>query len=214
MDPDSASRFFLSQADSALSDSSAASEFQSELLALREGCLLLAIAARWLSLRHPAPVEQIESLEKKLWMGRIRQHSLVAAIQKGSVFNLLQPDVNTYDVLMKDFSFCNIPELRTDTLLSLEGLPGPAEEHLEVDPLLEPTEKKTLALLLDAALDAGSIHEVSRTCRYFSLYHPDLWPLLRCRGLASGSLAPQMLDEPDEPPRRLLHACEEHTICD
>ncbi|XP_019712775.1 spatacsin isoform X1 [Hippocampus comes] len=206
VDPDSASRFFLSQADSAPSDSSAGSEFQSELLALREGCLLLAVAAHWLSLRHPAPVEQIESLEKKLWMGRIRQHSLVAAIQRESVFNLLQPDVNTYDVLMKDFSFCNIPELRTDTLLSLEGLPGPAEEHLEVDPLLEPTEKKTLALLLDAALDAGSIYEVSRTCRYFSLYHPDLWLLLRCRGLASGELATQTLDEPDEPPRRLLHA--------
>ncbi|XP_077424226.1 spatacsin isoform X2 [Vanacampus margaritifer] len=206
VDPDLASRFFLSQADSALSDSSAATEFQSELLAVRERCLLLAIGARWLSLLRPVPVEQIENLEKKLWVGRVRQHALVVAIQRESVFNLLPPDVNTYDTLMKDFSFCNIPELRTDTLLSLEGLPGPAEEHLDVDPLLEPTEKTTLALLLDAALDAGSVHEVSRACRYFSLYHPDLWLLLRCRGLASGKLAPQTPDEPDVPPRRLLHA--------
>ncbi|XP_061138808.1 spatacsin [Syngnathus typhle] len=203
VDPDCAFRFFLSQADSV---SSAASEFQSELLAVREGCLLLSIAARWLSQHRPAPVEQIKNLEKKLWVGRVREHALVVAIQRESVFNLLPPDVNTYDVLMKDFSFCNIPELRTDTLLNLEGLPGPAEEHLDVDPLLKPTERQTLALLLDAALDAGSIHEVSRACRYFSHYHPDLWLLLRCRGLASGELAPETLDEPDLPPRRLLHS--------
>ncbi|XP_077371965.1 spatacsin isoform X2 [Festucalex cinctus] len=205
VNPDSASRFFLSQADSALAESAAATVFQSELLAVREGCLLLAGAARWLSLHSPVPVEQIENLEKKLWVGRVRQHALVVAIQRESVFNLLPPDVNTYDTLMKDFSFCNIPELRTDTLLSLEGLPGPAEEHLDVDPLLEPTEKKTLAMLLDSALDAGSVHEVSRACRYFSLYHPDLWLLLRCRGLASGELTPQTPDEPDVTPRRLLH---------
>ncbi|XP_061620958.1 spatacsin isoform X2 [Phyllopteryx taeniolatus] len=209
VDPDSAARFFLSQADSALSESSTASEFQSELRAAREGCLLLAAAARWLSLRRPAPVEQMESLEKRLWVGRVRQHALVAAMRRESVFNLLPPDVNAYDLFMKDFSFCDIPELRTDALLSPEGLPGPAEERADADPLLEPAEKKTLALLLDAALDAGSVHEVSRACRYFSLYHPDLWLLLRCRALASGELGPQTHQMPDEPevlPRRLLHA--------
>ncbi|XP_061669465.1 spatacsin isoform X2 [Syngnathoides biaculeatus] len=212
VDPDSASRFFLSQADRALSESSTASDFQSELLAVREGCLLLAAAARWLSLRRPVPVERIQDLEKRLWVGRVRQHTLVAAIRTDSVFNLLPPDVNAYDLFMKDFSFCDIPELRTDTLLSPEGLPGPAEEHVDVDPLLQPAEKKTLALLLDEALDAGSVHEVSRACRYFSLYHPDLWLLLRCRALASGELGPQTLqtpltpDDPEVPPRRLLHA--------
>ncbi|XP_057692628.1 spatacsin [Corythoichthys intestinalis] len=203
--PDSAAHFFLSQADFAMSESAAASEFQSELLALREGCLLLAVATRWLSLCHPAPVQQMENLEKRLWVGRIREHDLVADIQRESVFNLLLPDVNTYELLMKDFSFCNIPELRTDLLLCLDGLPGPAEEHLDVEPLLEPAQKKTLQLLLDAALDAGNVHEVSRACRYFSLYHPDLWLLLHCRGLASGEIEPQLPDEPDASSRSLLH---------
>ncbi|XP_077566374.1 spatacsin [Stigmatopora nigra] len=203
--PDSATHFFLSQADSAMSESAAASEFQSELLALREGCLLLAVANRWLSLCRLVPVGQMEGLEKRLWVGRIRQHDLVADIQRESVFNLLLPDVNAYELLMRDFSFCNIPELHRDSLLSLEGLPGPAEEHLDVEPLLDPAQKKTLQLLLDESLDAGNVHEVSRACRYFSLYHPDLWLLLHCRGLASGELAPQTPNEPETPSRSLLH---------
>nr|XP_061780996.1 spatacsin [Nerophis lumbriciformis] len=209
-DPESASHFFLSQAESLTSESSAVPEAQSELLAVRERCLLLGIAAHWLSLCSPAPAEQIESLEKKLWISLVRQHALVAAMGRQSVFNLpppaATPEMNTYEFLMKEFSFSNIPELNGDTLLSLEGLPGPAEEHLDVDPVLNPAEKNTLAVLVDSLLDEGSIHKASRVCRYFSLYHPDVWLVLRCRGLPSGELSPEKTrDVPEAPPTMLLH---------
>ncbi|XP_054633322.1 spatacsin [Dunckerocampus dactyliophorus] len=208
-DPESASQFFLSQAESLRSDPSVVPEAQSELLAVRERCLLLGIAAHWLSQCNPAPADQLQILEKKVWISWVRQHALVAAMERQSVFNLplpaVTPDMNTYEVLMKEFSFSNISELNTDTLLSLEGLPGPAEEHLDVDPVLNPAEKNTLAVLVDGLLDKGSIHEASRVCRYFSLYHPDVWLVLRCRGLASGELSFETRDMPEGPPMRLLH---------
>nr|XP_057931633.1 spatacsin isoform X2 [Doryrhamphus excisus] len=207
--PESASQFLLSQAESLKSDPSAVPEAQSELLAARERCLLLGMAAHWLSQCNPPPADQLEILEKKLWISLVRQHALVAAMERESVFNLPSPavtsDMNTYEVLMKEFSFSNISELNTDTLLSLEGLPGPAEEHLDVDPVLNPAEKNTLAVLVDGLLDKGSIHEASRVCRYFSLYHPDVWLVLRCRGLASGELSSETQDVPEGPPMRLLH---------
>lgn len=196
-DPESASQFFLSQAEAGNADSSGASE----LLDVQERCLLLCLAARWLSLLSPAPVEQLESLEKKLWVSRVQRHILTVAMEKESVFSLpppaVLPEMNTYEVLMKEFSLSNVSGLNTDTCLRLEGLPGPSEAQQEpasASPL-SPEERSVLTLLIGQLLDEGNIHEASRACRYFTLHHPDVWLVLRCRGLASGELN---LEAPEE----------------
>ncbi|XP_040893537.1 spatacsin isoform X2 [Toxotes jaculatrix] len=203
-DPESASQFFLSQAEAGTGDPSAAAEAQAELLDVQERCLLLGLAAHWLSLLSPAPVDKLESLEKKLWISRVRRHVFTVAMEKESVFNLpppaITPEMNTYEVLMKEFSFSNISALNTEKYLSLEGLPGPSEEQeeLNVSSGLSPEERSVLAALIGQLLDDGSIHEASRICRYFSLYHPDMWVVLRCRGLASGELSPETQEEASE----------------
>ncbi|KAM7415261.1 hypothetical protein PAMA_019875 [Pampus argenteus] len=206
-DPESASQFFLCQAEAEAAGCSAAAGTQAELLDVQERCLLLGLAAHWLSLHSPAPLDKVESLEKKLWMSRVRRHILVVAMEKESVFNLppaVTPEMNTYEVLMKEFSFSNISDLNTETRLSLDGLPGPTEEELNVNSALSPEERTVLALLVGQLLDEGSIHEASRVCRYFSLYHPDMWVVLRCRGLASGELSPKPQEEASEAPERRL----------
>uniref|UniRef100_A0A8C2Z1E5 SPG11 vesicle trafficking associated, spatacsin n=1 Tax=Cyclopterus lumpus TaxID=8103 RepID=A0A8C2Z1E5_CYCLU len=190
-DPDSASRFFLSQAETATADSL---EAATELLEVQERCLLLCLAAHWLSQLGPAPTGQLEHLEEKLWTGRVRRHVLAAAMEKESVFKLpppaFTPEMNPYEALMKEFSFSNISGLNTESCLRLEGLPGPGldREEPSTDSPLSPEERSALAALIGQLLEEGSIHEASRVCRYFSLYHRDMWVVLRCRGLASGDL--------------------------
>ncbi|XP_029909066.1 spatacsin isoform X2 [Myripristis murdjan] len=195
-DPESASQFFLSQAETGTADSQPPGDSQAELLGIQERCLLLGLAAHWLSLLCPAPLVQLESLEKQLWTSRVRQHILRDAMEKESVFNLpppaVTPETSSYEALVKEFSFSNISALNEDARLSLEGLPGPGEQEASSDSApLGAEERKVLAALVGQLLDDGSIHEASRVCRYFSLYHPDLWVVLRCRALASGELNPQ-----------------------
>lgn len=200
-DPESASQFFLSQAQT---DTADPPEAQDDLLDIQERCLLLGLAAHWLSQLSPAPVDKLETLEKKQWLSRIRKHILTIAMEKESVFNLpspaVTPEMNTYEVLMKEVSFSSITELNTERCLSLEGLPGPSEEHDE--PALSPEEKSVLTALIGQLLEDGSVHEASRICRYFSMHHPDMWVVLRCRGLASGDLNNESQEEPSEAPAR------------
>uniref|UniRef100_A0A7N8X5X2 SPG11 vesicle trafficking associated, spatacsin n=1 Tax=Mastacembelus armatus TaxID=205130 RepID=A0A7N8X5X2_9TELE len=190
-DPESASQFFLSQTGTECI------EAQMELLDVQECCLLLGLAAHWLSLLSPAPVDKLESLEKELWVSRVRGHTLTVAMERESLFNLpppaVTPEMNTYEALMKEFSFSNISGLRTDKCLSMEGLPASPEEQeqLNVSSGWSPEERSVLVALVGQLLDDGSIHEASRVCRYFSLYHPDMWVVLRCRGLASGEPGPE-----------------------
>ncbi|XP_026220471.1 spatacsin isoform X2 [Anabas testudineus] len=203
-DPESASQFFLSQTEPEAPDSSVGGEAQTELLDVQERCLLLGFTAHWLSLLSPAPLDKLENLEKKLWISRVRRHVLSVTMEKESVFNLAPPaatpEMNTYEVLMKEFSFSNISGLNTEKCLSVEGLPGSPEEQeeLKVDSELNPEERSVLALLVGQLLDNGSIHEAGRVCRYFSLYHPDMWVVLRCHGLASGKLNPEPQEEASE----------------
>lgn len=149
-------------------------------------------------------MDKLESLEKQLWISRVRRRVLTAAMEKESVFNLpppaIAPEMNTYEVLMKEFSFSNISALNTDKCLSLEGLPGPSEgqEELETESAPSPEGRNILPVLIGQTLDEGSIHEASRVCRYFSLYHPDMWVVLRCRGLASGELNPETQQDASE----------------
>uniref|UniRef100_A0A3Q3QXR4 Spatacsin C-terminal domain-containing protein n=1 Tax=Monopterus albus TaxID=43700 RepID=A0A3Q3QXR4_MONAL len=204
-DPESATQFFLSQAETG------PAEVQMELLDIQEHCLLLSLAAHWLSQLSPAPVDKLESLEKRLWISRVRQQVLTVAMEEDSVFNLpppaVTPEMNTYEVLMKELSFSNISGPNTEKCLSLEGLPGSPEEQeeLSMNSGLSPEERAVLAVLIGQLLDEGSIHEASRVCRYFSLSHPDMWLVLRCRGLASGELNPEPKEEvSDTPPRNVI----------
>lgn len=202
-DPESASQFFLSQAEgSPPVDSTEDSDPQSELLVIQECCLLLCLAAHWLSLLHPLPMDKLEGLEKMLWVRRVRQHILTISMEKESVFNLppaITPEMNTYTVLMKEFSFATILGLNTEEYLRLDGLPGPPEEQDQnIDNTLSSEERKVLAALIGQLLDEGSIHEASRVCRYFSLYHRDMWVVLRCRGLASGEPSVELTVEAAE----------------
>ncbi|KAF7649404.1 hypothetical protein LDENG_00141710, partial [Lucifuga dentata] len=205
-DPESASQFFLSQAETGTSESSVTgdgSRKRTEPLALHERCLLLGLAAHWLSLLSPAPLDRLEDLEKKLWTSRVRHRILVKAVEKESVFNVpppaVAPETNSYEVLVKEFSFSNISALNEEKHLSLEGLPGPAEEQeLIRNPPLSLEEMRVLAALIGQLLDEGSIHEASRVSRYFSLHHQDLWVVLRCRGLASRELTPDPQEEAAE----------------
>lgn len=203
-DPESASRFFLSQAETGGGDSAGGGD----LLDVQERCLLLCLAARWLSLLSPPPVDRLESLEKKLWTSRVRQHALALAMERESVFSLpppaITPEMDTYESLMKELSLSNVSGLNTETCLSLEGLPGPSEEQQE----LTAEEGRILTVLIGQLLDEGSVHEASRACRYFSLHHPDVWLVLRCRGLASGDLNPEAPEEASEAlPGKSIPSC-------
>ncbi|XP_068168365.1 spatacsin isoform X3 [Antennarius striatus] len=189
-DPESAFQFFLSQTEPGTGAS------QSELTDVQEHCLLLCLTAHWLSLLSPVPVDQLEKLEKKLWVGRIRQRVLTVSMEKESVFNLppptITPEMNTYESFMMELS--NTSVLNTEEYLRVERVPAPSEEQQE----LSPEETTVLTALIGCLLDDGSIHEASRVCRYFSLHHPDVWIALRCRGLASGDLRPEAPEEAPE----------------
>ncbi|XP_051808302.1 LOW QUALITY PROTEIN: spatacsin [Acanthochromis polyacanthus] len=208
-DPESASQFFLSQAEIRTADSPVGAQAQAKLLDIQERCLLFVVAAHWLSLLSLTPVDKLESLEKKLWLSRVQKYILTVAIEKESVFNLppqaVTPEMNTYEVLMREFSFSNISDLNTEKWLSLEGLPGQSEEQekLKIDSPLSAEERSILRTLIGQLLDEGSIHEASRVCRYFSLYHPEMSVVLRCYGLASGQLDPEPPEEASEAPARM-----------
>ncbi|XP_056272671.1 spatacsin isoform X1 [Pseudoliparis swirei] len=201
-DPESASRFFLSQAEPP--------EAGSDLLAVQERCLLLCLAARWLSLLRPPPAARLRRLEEELWAGRARRHVLAAAVEEQSVFSPpppgATPETDPYAALMKEFSFSDVSGLNTDSCLRLEGLPGPGEDREEpgTAPPLSPEERSALAALVGQLLEEGSVHEASRVCRYFSLYHRDVWLVLRCRGVASGELEPEPLEEEEGLPRKSM----------
>lgn len=196
---EAAQRFFQAQVDLETRSES------EELLDLQERCLLLCLAAHWLSQLSPVPVDQLEGLEKKLWLLRVRLHILAADLEQSSVFRLpsVWPGMDAYEALMKDFSMSKLSCLNTDTWLGLDGLPGPSDE-----PLLAPEEGRVLSTLIGRLLDEGSVHEASRASRYFSLHHQDLWLVLRCRGLASGDLKPEAPEEASEaPPGTSLTSC-------
>lgn len=190
---EAAQRFFRAQVDL---ESRSESE---ELLDTQERCLLLCLAAHWLSQLSQVPVDQLEDLEKKLWLLRVRLHMLSADREKTSVFRLLpvsaSPGTDAYEALMKDVSMSKLSCLNTDTWLCLDGLPGPSDE-----PLLAPEEGRVLSALIGRLLDEGGVHEASRLSRYFSQHHQDLWLVLRCRSLASGDLKLEAPEEASEAP--------------
>ncbi|XP_016086251.1 spatacsin [Sinocyclocheilus grahami] len=190
--PEAASQFFLTQAEEPLGSGS-------ELVHLQERCLLLGLAGHWLSLRDPPlPVCRLAALEERQWQSRIRWLLLHTALERQSLFAPSALSHDSFQSLLQEFSFSRTAALDEPAHLSVAGLPA-----AENDCLLSADERKALAALVAQLLDEGGVSEASRVCRYFRLFHRDVWLVLKCRGLASGELQPE-LHSPDGETRRSL----------
>ncbi|KAL4622742.1 spatacsin isoform X1 [Arapaima gigas] len=183
MSKDVASEFFQCQAQLIASASA-----DTELLCIQEKALLLAMAGHWLCQQEPAPISQLEALERKLWECRVRQQELLSAIEQENMFAL--PTVALEDMsfedIIKEFSFSKVAALNRPEHLSLDGLPTAEEPESGEGPASHPAGRAALARLVGHLLDEGCINEASRVCRYFFFYHRDVALVLRCRCLASG----------------------------
>ncbi|KAM4553045.1 spatacsin isoform 3-T3 [Fundulus diaphanus] len=210
-DPESASQFFLSQSEVI---TPLAGDKTQTVLDIQERCLLLQLTAHWLSLQIYIPVDELERLEKMMWLCQIDKHILTTTIEKENMFNLpspaTTPEINAYEVYMKEFSFSNIVDLNREKYLSLEGFPSHSEklEDLDAESDLSSEERRVLTVLLGQLLDKGSIHEASRVCRYFNIHDPDVWLVLCCHSLACGVQIPEPKEETPKAPetKALTHS--------
>ncbi|KAJ7998352.1 hypothetical protein DPEC_G00221810 [Dallia pectoralis] len=186
--PEASSEFFMAQAVAAEPPQGSVAEV--EMLCGQERCLLLSLAGYWLSRLDPAPLSHLKDLEKQLWTTRVHQQVLLAAMEKENMFALpastVAPEENSYEALVREFSFSKMVILNEPRYLSLEGLPSPSSE--EQGERTRSEEQGALGALVGQLLDEGCIHEASRVCRYFSFCHHDMWVVLHCRGLASGEV--------------------------
>lgn len=176
-----------------------------ELLQVKERCVLLSLAAHWLCQCCPAALERLAELEKQQWEWRIRRMILTTALEQQSLFTpATGPDA--FDSLLKEYSFSKMAVLDDQAYLNVEGLPTTEEGCV-----LEEYERKALSSLTGRLLDEGSVHEASRVCRYFELPHRDVWLVLQCRGLACGEIQPglQELLSSDQEYRRSLPSCKD-----
>uniref|UniRef100_A0A8C2JKU6 SPG11 vesicle trafficking associated, spatacsin n=1 Tax=Cyprinus carpio TaxID=7962 RepID=A0A8C2JKU6_CYPCA len=182
--PEAASQFFLTQAEVSSTE-------------WRERCLLLGLAGHWLSLCDPPlPVWRLAALEKRQWQSRIRWLLLHTALERQSLFAPSALSQDSFQSLLKEFSFSRMAALDDPVHLSMSGLPAAEDEGV-----LSGDEREALAALVAQLLDEGGVSEASRVCRYFGLFHRDVWLVLKCRGLASGELQPE-LHSPDGETRR------------
>ncbi|XP_052039379.1 spatacsin isoform X2 [Apodemus sylvaticus] len=171
-----ASSFFSSQAP-------VVSERSAEQDGLAERHLLLTLAGHWLAQQEPAPVEELEELEKGIWMCRIAQHACGGAEEEAKP-SLSQRKVAaaelSCDSSASELSFSKLAALNTSRYLDLNSLPPKMCENT-----LEPKEQESLNTLIGQLLDGGCVHEASRVCQYFRFYSQDLVLVLHCRALAS-----------------------------
>lgn len=175
-----ASAFFSSQAP-------VVSEHPTEQGSLEERHLLLTMAGHWLAqeeLEEDLPVEELEELEKQIWLCRIARHTCGEAEEETkaslSQQKLAAADLSS-DSSASEFSFSKLAALNTSKYLDLNGLPSKMCENK-----LEREEQESLSILIGQLLDGGCVHEASRVCRYFRFYSQDLVLVLHCRALASG----------------------------
>lgn len=129
--PGAASEFFLAQAGA--SEPHRGSVAETELLCVQERCLLLSLAGHWLSWLTLAPLARLEDLEKQLWTSRVRQQVLLTAMEKESMFALpaptIAPEENSYEALIREFSFSKMAVLNEASYLRLESLPSYSPEE-------------------------------------------------------------------------------------
>lgn len=173
---------------------------------MQERCLLLGLAGHWLSqCTSSTAVERLTHLEKQQWQCRVRSLILTTALEQESLFApAIVVGENSFDSLLKQYSFSKMTVLDNPAHLSLEGLPA-----FEESCLLVGEERKALTTLIGQLLDEGSVHEASRVCQYFGLHHKDLKLVLQCRGLACGELQLGLQDllSPDAESRSCLPSC-------
>nr|XP_014702562.1 spatacsin isoform X2 [Equus asinus] len=152
---------------------------------VEERHLLLTLAGHWLAQEDPVPVNQLEELEKQIWLCRITQHTLRGS--QGETEPRFSQQISTsgelsFDSLASEFSFSKLAALNTSKYLELNGLPS--KETCENR--LDWKEQASLHFLIGRLLDDGCVHEASRVCRYFHFYNQDVVLVLHCRALASG----------------------------
>ncbi|KAM9313273.1 spatacsin [Gastrophryne carolinensis] len=182
LSPSVASNFFQSQASRHMDPSAALAE-RIEFLTEQE--LLLTLAGHWLSMSDSAPLVTLEELEQQIWKCRIEQE----VIDRTGGSRLLS-GLSAFTRLSTQFSFASLPVLSNPSLLDTSTLPplsGSPQRNTDN------MQYRVLSSLLDRLLDEGKVHEASRICRYFQFSHRDVWLVLSCRALASGSMSVNQL---------------------
>ncbi|XP_053844027.1 spatacsin isoform X2 [Vidua macroura] len=174
-----AAGFFLQQADNARECSG-----QEKTASVLERQLLLTLAGHWLAKEPGVAVQELEELEKQIWLCRVAERALRA---EGSA-PCPCPGALSFASLAQHFSFARLPALKA---AGRRGLRAPARG--EPRPALGAAERAALAELLGALLDQGGVHEAARVCRYFQLRHGDVSLVLHCRALALGEAGLEQL---------------------
>ncbi|KAJ7397803.1 Spatacsin [Pitangus sulphuratus] len=188
-----AAGFYLDQANAVLESSG-----EEGVTSIMERHLLLTLAGHWLAKDASVSLQQLEEVEKQMWVCRIAQG--VSRAAEGSEQcpcpspAAVSRDVS-FDSLAKEFSFSKLPALNSPGYLELGAV------ALQPRQTLAGAEEAALRGLVGALLDEGSVHEASRACRYFQCCHRDLALVLHCRALASGQAG---LDELQPDIRALL----------
>lgn len=147
--------------------------------------LLLTLAGHWLAQEDLVPVEELEELEKQIWLCRITQHTLRGNQEEREPTFSQQISASgelSFDSLASEFSFSKLAALNTSKYLELNGLPS----RETCENRLDWKEQESLNFLIGRLLDDGCVHEASRVCRYFHFYNQDVALVLHCRALASG----------------------------
>ncbi|NWJ10608.1 SPTCS protein, partial [Crypturellus undulatus] len=177
-----ASDFFLNQANTVVESSA-----HEKINTVMEKHLLLTLAGHWLAKSDSVSLDELEEIEKQIWICRITQQTLSTYEGSGKsrfCHPILANGDLTFDNLAKEFSFSKLPALNTPKYLKLEGfLFGEPGQPLTRE------EEASLRLLVGRLLDEGSVHEASRACRYLRVYDRDVALVLHCRALASGEAA-------------------------
>uniref|UniRef100_A0A8C6BE01 SPG11 vesicle trafficking associated, spatacsin n=1 Tax=Monodon monoceros TaxID=40151 RepID=A0A8C6BE01_MONMO len=147
--------------------------------------LLLTLAGHWLAQEDLVPLEELEELEKQIWLCRITQHTLRGRqeeIAPGCSQQISTSGELSFESLASEFSFSKLAALNTSKYLEFNGLPS--KDTCENK--LNWKEQESLNFLIGRLLDDGCVHEASRVCRYFHFYNQDVALVLHCRALASG----------------------------
>ncbi|XP_032926333.1 spatacsin isoform X2 [Catharus ustulatus] len=152
--------------------------------------LLLTLAGHWLAQEPGVAVQELEEVEKQIWLCRIARQVLAA---EGSGQSPCPSPANlgtelSFASLAQQFSFAKLPALNTARLCRLEAL-----AQGEPQTALGAAERAALAALVGTLLDEGSVHEATRACHYFQLWHRDVSLVLHCRALASGEAGLEQL---------------------
>ncbi|XP_068882194.1 spatacsin [Aphelocoma coerulescens] len=180
-----AAGFFLDQANHVWESSG-----QEKTTSIMERQLLLTLAGHWLAKDTEVAVQELEEVEKQIWLCRIAQRVLAA---EGSGQCPCPGPAGlgrdlSFASLAQQFSFAKLPALNTARHCRLEALaPGEPRQALG------DTERAALGTLVGALLDEGSVHEATRVCHYFHLCHRDVSLVLHCRALASGEAGLEQL---------------------